>query len=165
MLVTINTDASFHPKYKIGAFAFWVVSNEFKIQKAGFFKKNCKSSHGAEMKCIINALTLTLRTNTKIKKIIINTDSMNSISIFENDRNKINRYGLHYGAKYRRMFRNKLKMYVKKNQCDVTVEFRHVKAHSGVNDKRSYVNDWCDKHAKAFLWRRINELKTKKDGK
>lgn len=32
-----------------------------------------------------------------------------------------------------------------------TIEFRHVKAHSGVDDKRSYVNEWCDKEAKRRL--------------
>lgn len=42
MLVTINTDASFHPKYKVGAFAFWVVSNQFKITKSGYLKEMCK---------------------------------------------------------------------------------------------------------------------------
>lgn len=33
------------------------------------------------------------------------------------------------------------------------IEFRHVKAHTGINDKRSYVNDWCDLEAKKQLRR------------
>ena len=34
---------------------------------------------------------------------------------------------------------------------------RHVKAHSDVDDKRSYVNDWCDRNAKYCMWQYVNE--------
>ena len=34
---------------------------------------------------------------------------------------------------------------------NLTIEFRHVKAHNGTSDKRSFVNDWCDKNAKKSI--------------
>jgi hypothetical protein len=30
-------------------------------------------------------------------------------------------------------------------------EFRHVKAHTGKTDARSWVNDWCDQEAKKWM--------------
>lgn len=150
MLCTINTDASFHPLYKVGAYAFWIVCNEFKIQKAGFFRDFSENSTDAEMKCIVNAIHTALEKKTKITKIIINTDSLHSINYFSNrkPKNPIMK-------KVRRQF---LKIKNEKAR-GIEIEFRHVKAHTGKNDARSYVNEWCDTHAKRFLWKRIHELK------
>ena len=41
----------------------------------------------------------------------------------------------------------------------IEVEFRHVKAHSGINDSRSYVNEWCDAEAKKQMWSKVNSIK------
>lgn len=153
MLVTINTDASFHNDYNAGAFAFWAVSDNFKLQKAGYFKKLCKSSDEAEMKCIINAVTSTLSSNKTISKAIINTDSLNSIAVFTNDKKHIKRWSLKKYHPLRHQFNIALKKHARKN---IIIEFRHVKAHSEIEDARSYVNEWCDKNAKFYLWRLIN---------
>lgn len=158
MLVTINTDASFHHKYNVGAFAFWAVSDEFKITKAGYFRDECRNPTECESKAIINAVKVVLSSNKNITKIIFNTDSLNSKSIFENNRSNINRYGLHFGKNLRKRFKKIVNSYHR----NIQVEFRHVKAHSGVNDARSYVNEWCDKNAKYYLWQKINQNKSNK---
>ncbi len=158
MLTTINTDASYHSDYKIGAFAFWSISDQFKITKAGYFKQECKNPHEAEMKCIINAIAVTLSANKNIRRIVFNTDSMNSIHVFTNDRANIRRYGLQWAAPLRRQFNKYLKNY-DRGRNRLKIEFRHVKAHTGNDDKRSYVNEWCDTQAKYYLWKRINQLK------
>lgn len=158
MICTINTDASFHPKLKWGAYAFWAISDRFKIQKYGGFRDKCLNPTDAEAKCIINALQVVLSSDKDITRIIINTDSLNSVSIFENHRNNINRYGLHFGDHLRRKFKKILIDY----SSNVTVEFRHVKAHSNVDDARSYVNEWCDTHAKRKMWSKVNRLNKQK---
>ena len=150
MLVTINTDASFHPSLKFGAYAFWAVSNDFKITKSGVFKTKCINSHDAEAKCIINALQVVLLAHKGITKVIVNTDSLNGIALLKNDKAHIKRY---MGSnmvmwKHIRIAYNKV---TTGNQNKVEIEYRHVKAHSGVNDKRSYVNEWCDTEAKKQL--------------
>lgn len=160
MLCTINTDASFHPKYKVGAYAFWSVCNGFRVQNAGYFNDLCKDPDDAEMKCIINAVYKTLKTSSGLKRIIVNTDSMNSIRVFEHEKKGIRRYNLQWAKKHR----EQLKSIIKSYKTPVEIEFRHVKAHTGKNDARSYVNEWCDTHAKRFLWRRIHELKLVKNG-
>ena len=50
MLVTINTDASFHQKKKIGAYAFYAVCNNWKVKKSGKFRENCLNPCDAEAK-------------------------------------------------------------------------------------------------------------------
>jgi ribonuclease HI len=166
MLVTINTDASFHPTKKVGAFAFWVVCDRFKIKKAGFFRDLCRNPTDAESKAILNAFHVLLSAHERISKIIINTDSTNSIAIFENDCDKINKYSLHFGAPLRKKFKRIINKYVDdkgsfKPMRTLTVEFRHVKAHSGKDDARSYVNEWCDTNAKHYMWKRFHELNLK----
>jgi len=154
MLVTINTDASFHPSLKWGAYAFWAISNDFKITKSGVFRKKCTNPDDAESKCILNALTVVLKAHKGLTKIIINTDSLNAIAYLTNDRTHIKRYGLigNKATEFNRLFILLRKSYVK-----IPIEFRHVKAHSGINDKRSYVNEWCDWEAKKQLKTKINK--------
>lgn len=161
MLCTINTDASFHPIHKVGAYAFWAVSNEFKIQKAGYLRDLCKDPTEAEINCIINAFHVIVNSNSNITKIIFNTDSKNAISVFENQRKQIHKYNLFRWKDKRKKFKGLIKHYrnITKSNRNIEVEFRHVKAHSGVKDARSYVNEWCDKNAKTYLWKRINQLK------
>lgn len=158
MICTINTDASFHPKLKWGAYAFWAVSDRFKIQKYGGFRGKCLNPTDAETKCIINALQVVLAADKDIKRIIINTDSLNAISIIENHRDNIHRYSLHFGSHLRRKFKKILNKY----PTNPVVEFRHVKAHSNVGDARGYVNEWCDKNAKRKMWSKVNRLNKQK---
>lgn len=40
-------------------------------------------------------------------------------------------------------------------------ELRHVKAHSKVNDARSWVNDWCDKEAKKWMRKLVSDIQEK----
>lgn len=92
MLVTINTDASFHPSLKYGAYAFWAICNNFKIIKSGVFRTKCINSHDAEAKCIINALKVVLLTHKGITKIIVNTDSLNAIALITDNREHVKKY-------------------------------------------------------------------------
>ena len=152
MLVTINTDASFHPSLKYGAYAFWAICDDFKITKSGVFRKKCQTPDDAEAKCIINALTVILKAHKGISKIIINTDSLNAIAYLTKDENHIRKYGL--SMPKMRQFQQCLTMLpISKTK----IEYRHVKAHSGVKDKRSYVNEWCDSEAKKQLRRLISK--------
>jgi ribonuclease HI len=152
MLVTINTDASFHPIHKYGAYAFWAVCNEFKITKSGVFRKVCTTPDDAEAKCIINALTVVFSANKNITKVIVNTDSLNAIAFLTDDKEHIKRYGLSTSKhhQFREAFRR-----VKRFSKDTKIEFRHVRAHTGAEDKRSYVNEWCDAEAKKQLRQHI----------
>ena len=147
MLVTVNTDASFHPDSKHGAYAFWIVCDEFRLKRSDVFKTKCRNPDDAEARCIINALSA-LKNRPDIR-IIVNTDSLNAIALLTNNKKHIRRY------MGNRKWTHITKAFKKLNLSNI--EFRHVKAHSGKGDKRSYVNEWCDRKAKSEL-RKIMKL-------
>jgi len=54
--ITINTDASFCQQTKVGAYAFYIVCDLFRIKKAGVFKQNPANPMDAEMKTHLHKL-------------------------------------------------------------------------------------------------------------
>lgn len=152
MLITINTDASWIEGF--AGYAFWIVCDAGKIQKAGKIKSKVKGSQQAEMMCICNALHTLKHSRFKgINKVIINTDSEPCILALKNFKSSFE------GAKeclYMMMeicvangmtLRDSNKMF----------ELRHVKAHTGKKDKRSFVNEWCDKESRKYCKIRAQE--------
>ena len=148
MLTTINTDASWCPQTKVGAYAFWVRSDKFLLKKSGVFRKRCSNPSDAEVKCIINATKLTMRQDRGIKKIIINTDSKLAITVLTGGLVKPSVI-LRWRPLYK-MFKNIT------HKRGVEVEFRWVKAHSHTGEARNWVNAWCDKEARKQLRNQIN---------
>lgn len=157
MLVTITTDASFCPIIKKASFAFCIACDEIKIRRSGLLRKNVKCSSQAEFKCIVNALyVMATSVNGNIDRIIVNTDSMNCIHIFNKDKAMIKRWGLSsWGYNYMSGFKKIIKQY---NINPSIIELRHVKAHSGTDTARQWTNEWCDQQAK-------NELRTYRNKK
>lgn len=160
MLVTINTDASFHLQFKYGAYAFWAVSNEFKITKSGVFRTKCLSSDDAEARCIINALQVVLLAHKGITRVIVNTDSLNAIALITNDREHINKY-IGNNQKMWKYLRRAYNEVREKTTNKFIIEFRHVKAHTGINNPRSYVNEWCDTEARKQMYVHVKVKKNK----
>lgn len=158
MIVTINTDASFHPHFKVAAFAFWIVSNEGRISNSGSLRKKVHRPEQAEFKCIINAFHVLGKQGYKnINKIIVNTDCLNVIHLINDDKKAIRRYRLgSWGNNLvTELFMVKRHFKMQKIAC----EFRHVPSHVDTETKRNWVNDWCDRQAKYHLWKLINSQK------
>jgi ribonuclease HI len=159
MNITITTDASFSKEYNVGTYAFYITSNEGRCSMSGAFKKSCKTPSEAEIKCIINALTFISSQPSllnKCKCIFINTDSMNAIHIFENDRHAIRKYKLNNIKYLQTSVKKVMKLYVGKE-----IHFRHVKAHKDTDTPRTWVNDFCDKAAKIEMGILINKITSK----
>lgn len=139
--ITINTDASYHNELKVGGYAFSIVCNLFRIKKGGRFKANPKNSEEAEIMCIGNAIA-TLLTQKELPQsnwLVINTDCKNAIRRIQTGSDPL---GLQVKKIHGRLV---TKLNSRNNQ------FRHVKAHSGKNDARSRVNEWCDAEAKKWM--------------
>jgi ribonuclease HI len=153
---TINTDASYHREFELGAFAFWIKSDYGKITQCGPLRnritnKNGKGPTEAEVQCIINAFYLLKKANyPAFHTIIVNTDSLNSIAILTNDKVEIKKWGLQWGNTFRDAFNS-----LKPKNCNI--EFRHIRAHKHTNTPKNFINDWCDKQAKKMLWDIINK--------
>lgn len=162
MLVSIITDASFNQKYEIGTYAFWIVSDEGRIQYSGILKKKVIRAEQAEFQCIINALhVLSLAPYAKkVKKIIIHTDCLNVIHLIQNNREEIAKYELASWGKYlvQKFSIMLVKMRIRLNK----VELQHVKGHESTETKKQWVNDWCDKAAKEQMDIALKKIKSEK---
>ena len=157
MIITITTDAAWHSKHRIGAYAFWITCDQGRFMHSGVLKEKVRSADEAEMQCIVNAVYCIRKVvgNVKVTKVVINTDSMNSIHVFTCDTKSIDQYGLHWAKGLRQKLRGMLK---KRGFSKEIFEFRHIKAHTDTKSRRSWVNDWCDKKAKESMWAFINNL-------
>lgn len=151
MNITINTDASWHPQDKVGGYAFWIVCDLFIIKKSGRFKTKPRCSTTAELMCIGNAFATLLAQKElpQCRFLVINTDSKNGIHQIKYQTTKT-------GKEVFKLW-NRLKSRLQPYKS----EFRHVKAHSGKKDGRSFVNEWCDEQAKIMMRRWREEEKSK----
>lgn len=118
-----------------------------------------KSSDESEIKCILNALWLTLRQSNNIDRIVVNTDSKHAIYVFEHNREMSRRYKLSKYKKYRQKYNDICRKYRKRSGVDIKnqIKFQHIKSHEHTDTPRNYVNDWLDKRAKEQLWNYINK--------
>lgn len=138
--ITINTDASFYNQHKIGAFAFWIKSDVFKITKGGMFKTEILDSTQAEIYAIGNAIACLLQQPDlpQANFLVINTDCTYAIKQIT-ERRSID------GNKVYHLWQQLIKKIGSKKNS-----FRHVRAHTGKNNPRSFVNEWCDTEAKKW---------------
>ena len=148
MLVTINTDASFHPQHKIGAFSFWMVSDKGRLFGAGELKGKIKHSTEAEFRSVLNALHFLLNKSgwSGITRIVINTDSQGVVDMVNGG--KTHRWAADF----------KIHFNIYKRECGIEIEARKVKAHAFKDDKRKWVNSWCDKQAKKMLRKSVKSI-------
>ncbi len=148
--ITVNTDASFSHQKDAAGYAFYIKCDLFKIQKGGMFKKMPKNPMEAEMMCIANAL-FTLSAQKELPKcrlIVINSDCLNCFGLIKKKSPNV------IGRKIYEILRE-----LRKKTAMPKFEFRHVKAHNGSLDARSFVNNWCDKEAKRWMRKmRLNLL-------
>jgi lysyl-tRNA synthetase class I len=106
--------------------------------------------------CILNALAVVAGNKEMVKvasRIIVNTDCLNAIHIFNRDQVKIKKYKLRQMTGYASMYFQKYKPIFGK----VNVEFRHVQAHTDKDDARSHVNKKMDNAAKAEMKLLLNK--------
>lgn len=141
MIFTVTTDASFSTRIKRGTYAFQVKSNKGCHQYSGVFKDEVGCNTEAELKAIGNALAYLVKQNELSKGdfIIINTDCFAAIMAIKHQASPRGSTRLKLHA--RKIYRYLVAVH------SVRHEFRHVKAHTNVQDKRSHVNRWCDKKA------------------
>lgn len=128
---TVITDASFCPKTKSAGWAAWVIvsATEHRVKRYDVFKKKPGNSTEAEKWALMNGLHIAIKLGCN--NILLQTDCMSAVSYFAS--------------------RDNLLKYYPKLDPLIKIRTRHVKGHTLLNDKRSYVNRWCDKHARIAL--------------
>lgn len=153
--ITINTDASYDSDTDLGAFAFHIVSDNFCFKKTGIFKAEITGSVAAEMMAIANALAfLSKQPNLPIAKfIVINCDCLPAIAKIRDNSGKYK----YLSSIIRKQLFILAKLTSGKKHSP-SVKIRHVKAHNGKKDARSWVNNWCDKEAKKLLRTHLKDI-------
>jgi len=147
--VTINTDAGFFPRQKVGSYAYWIKGDAIHLYGSGMLKGNIKSPLEAEMMAIANALhVLSKSPHPPIIKIIFNRDNIYAES--KKKGNHVQKIIYRYIQHFKKDALKRDKKRVLPNWTKY-YEFRHVKAHSDTDDKRSWVNRWCDEQCKLQL--------------
>lgn len=155
MIVTINTDASFHPKYKVAAFSCWIVCNQGKILRAGPLKK-AKDSNDAETQGIANALHFILYSEfTNITRIIVNNDCQFAHQQIKTGKSKCSLAAKSSSRRVRELIKQVGEKYGLCSNWQRWIEFRYVPAHTGTESARKWVNDWCDNAAKEQMRKQI----------
>ncbi|KVR21703.1 hypothetical protein WK13_34765 [Burkholderia ubonensis] len=142
MLVTLLTDASLCHETKAAGWGYYAISERTRAYGGGPLNTNPAQSTEAEMQAIVNGLHCAVKRGVAEAgdSLIIQTDSVESIRAFTRSRQPV---GNERAAVE--------KFHVMLATYKFDVEFRHVKAHSGVKDKRSFVNSACDRTAKRFM--------------
>lgn len=139
MNVTVTTDASFYKTDKVGGFAYQIRSNKGLKKGWGPFKGKVTNPTEAEMKALITAIFTLRGLDYKIDTLTINTDCEFIVKHMFND----NEERKHIIRKLSDEISDALKTLDYKH-----LNIRHVKAHSTIDSRRKYVNDWCDKHCR-----------------
>jgi len=142
MTITINTDASFSNRHKIGGWACSIVCDDFRIRKSGGFRVEPDRPQQAEIMAIGQAAGLLLSDKVTFvcNKIVINSDCIRGMREIRDGKSK-------YGKKVLKL----LTKVCKKGECFGEISWRHVKAHTDAQDARSKSNQWCDEEAKRAL--------------
>jgi len=136
LLITLFTDASFHPRTRASAFALYAISNRGNLNYASRFRGEMENSAHAELAAIGNALHIVLPQpmSAGATRVLIQSDCMDALRW-------INREGK---AKYPEVVD---RLWWTAEKYRVTLETRHVKGHVGIGEPRLYCQDWCDREA------------------
>lgn len=158
MLVTVNTDASYHHIHKVAAYAFWIVCNQAKIMHSGPLKE-AQDCMDAEIMAIGNALYTLLHSRIiNVTKIVINNDSLAAkAQVFKT----ISKEKLYRKCSLRvhEIIEQLRIKHERPKQKRIQIVFKHVKGHSGKDSPRKWVNDWCDTAAKNAMKELIKKKK------
>lgn len=136
---TVLTDASWCPHEKVAGWACWIVCNGERFKKYDAFYEKVESAREAEIKAIINGVFIAKRVFAPEAYHIV-SDCMDAMRALQ-------------GQSSDKQWQDKLTSII----GSARISFKHVKAHSSTNDKRTYVNNWCDFQAKMSM-RRMRTL-------
>lgn len=136
MLVTIYTDASF--KQGKASWAAWIKSQSGTLKLHNRIHSAVDGPAHAEMIAVKHAVNAVLCENWPVSIFFINTDCMAVCHAFwpwmDQSNENVNRIADEINAIA--------------DKRDITVRVKHVKAHTGRSDVRSFLNKWCDRKAK-----------------
>ena len=149
MLITLFSDASLCPHTRKGGWAGWLKSEGKTVRGGGAFKRPLNDTSIAEAMAVVNALHLGRRKGliSPGSTVLVQTDNDSIASVLE-------------GTAKRRITATAAVVeevahafHAVVTHLQITIRWRHVKAHRGTVDRRSAVNDYCDEQAREHMRR------------
>lgn len=130
--ITVFSDASHHPEGHAG-YAYFIRDHETIVKESHALPWKAPRSTDVEEFAMCHAILRAIDTipHEPGDEIVAQTDCTHVIWRFENERSTATNSVLGY-----------------LRDAGLSLRFKHVKAHSGAEDKRSYVNRWCDTNAR-----------------
>lgn len=141
MNVTVLSDASYCPKYKVAGYGYWIACGRGKLGGGGQILEDVEDTNAAEMMAICNAVWhgVTDKLIQEGDNLLIQTDSLAAIDRLRGQRvvtvtEQQSRVIAYYEKAIRRL--------------ELSVHLRHVKGHTLHQEARYVANRMCDKRAK-----------------
>lgn len=143
MRATIIADASHCPETKAAGYGFWIASDRGELGGGGEMKRIVESNITAEMQAVANALHIAIQRKLVQHRdqVLIQTDCVAAIEAFTGKRVTLQDHEQDV-VKYFKKLRKALSL---------SIEFRHVKGHTGKKEARFVTNHLCDKRAKEAM--------------
>lgn len=141
MNVTVLSDASYCPKYKVAGYGFWIACSRGKFGGGGQIIEEVDDTNAAEMMAVCNSVWHGVNEGLiqRGDKLLIQTDSLAAIDRLYGKRvvtltEQQTRIIAYYDKAVRRL--------------ELNVQLRHVKGHTIHKEARYVANRMCDKRAK-----------------
>lgn len=149
MRVTVMSDASFCPNTKAAGYGGWVVCDRGNNANGGAIK-GAPNSGAAETMAICNVIWEGF--NAKLIQpndyLIVQTDCATAIKVYEEARWTSEAEGSAF-----KWLNDQIRKF------NLTIEFRHVKGHSNVQDTRSKAQRFCDERARSAMQKERSKIR------
>lgn len=139
---TVIADASFCHRTRAGGWAVWINVNwpdgsHRRIKAHNRFKRRARSSAHAEQMACMNGIWAAYQAGAR--EILVQTDCLEVVQ--SQGRTNSRKSGGEYLAAAAELW------------PEAALTWKHVKGHNlaNVDDRRTFVNDWCDKQAKIHM--------------
>jgi ribonuclease HI len=137
---TVITDASWCPHTNAGGWAAWINVNypgggHQRLNRSGNFNKLVESSTWAEAYAAWNGIWLAYQMGAR--DILVQTDCLELVQ-------RNGRPSSVKGA-------SELNCAKEAYWPDARLRWRHVRGHTSGDDRRSWVNNWCDREARKYM--------------
>lgn len=151
MIVTVMSDASFDHITQASGYGVWAKSQRGNYQAGGNFKGQPRAAAEAEAMAVTVALFAAVRWGVAAPgdKIIMQSDCQMVIDAHNGKMKRAKRHTQLFTTV------DWTKQFLEEN--NLTIEFRHVRAHVPKEGKRNYINNVCDKLAKKAMRKQQKE--------
>ena len=148
---TVITDASYHPDTKAGGWAAWVKGDGGMVFRQSGPLPEAVNSTVAEVMAAANGVFLAA--NGGATQILLQSDCMAVIHLIQ---------GKTQSPRILEVWARLMSFTCMRG---VVVTARHVKGHGTIKDARTWVNDWCDRHARTHMERMRGNVRKRKTNK